>query len=329
MLLAWYGEKKRDLPWRQTRDPYAIWVSEVMLQQTQVATVLPYYERWMQRFPTVHHLAEADEQEVLRYWQGLGYYRRVKNLLKGARQVALCGVPGSTSEWLLVPGVGRYTAGAIASIALGEAAPVVDGNVQRVYARLMADRSEPWQLSAKAWEWAAQNLDHESPGDWNQALMELGARICTPVAPKCRECPLKNKCTARQFGLVDQLPVRPPRVETVKLKFHVWAPYIDGHFGFVQVPAGEWWSGMWEFPRSSEEAVLEEQFRPAWTETLGVVKHSVTHHRLSIHASLLRCGSQRPELRWVPLGKLAEVPLPSPQRKVLRLALRELGLEPK
>jgi A/G-specific adenine glycosylase len=328
-LLKWFDKHKRELPWRQTKDPYAIWVSEIMLQQTQVVTVIPYFDRWMSRFPTVAALAAADEQEVLSLWQGLGYYRRCRLLLEGARQVASLGVPGTVEGWLGIPGIGRYTAGAIASIALELPAPVVDGNVERVYARLVGDASAGPELNAAAWKWAGKNLFKKRPGDWNQALMELGATVCKPVAPDCRSCPLSGRCVAFQSWRIDELPTKPPKVKIVRLRHAVWVPVFEGRFGLRQIPAGQWWEGMWEFPRADadglEPALLRQAVGPGWPESLGVVKHTVTNHRISIEASFVRCESQSPGLRWLAPEDLKDLPMPAPQRRILKLVLAHLG----
>ncbi|MCO5295956.1 MAG: A/G-specific adenine glycosylase [Fimbriimonadaceae bacterium] len=333
-LLAWYDANGRDLPWRRTREPYPVWVSEVMLQQTQIATALPYYERWMRRFPTVEALAAADEQDVLALWQGLGYYRRCRYLLNGARYIVALGLPTSAQGWLTVPGVGRYTAGAIASICFGECAAVVDGNVERVFARTTACGETGPTLYRHAWEWAERNLDPHRPGDWNQALMELGATVCTPSKPRCEGCPLEPSCAARQSWRVEQFPVA-RTTPSVRLRTHVcWVPFESGAFGVCQVPAGEWWEGMWEFPRedatddrAAAEAQLRERVGAGWTESLGEFRHTVTRHRVVLEASLVRCDARAQALRWVTRSELEALAMPAPQRKTLRRALALLGLD--
>ena len=330
-LLAWYDANRRDLPWRRTHDPYAVWVSEIMLQQTQVVTVIPYWERWMYRYPTVESLALADEQEVLSLWQGLGYYRRCRLLLQGARWVAEHGLPNSAEGWRAVPGIGRYTAGAIASIAQGVPAPLVDGNVERVYARLTGDDSTGKELHEAAWTWAKLNLFSERPGDWNQALMELGATVCKPNQPNCRECPMGSHCVAFQSWRVDDLPTKVPKVKTVALRHVVWVPIFDGLFGLRQIPGGQWWEGMWEFPRvestgALEEPALRELIREGWPQSVGTIRHAVTHHRIQIDVSFIRCESKAGNLRWVNRVELDSVPMPAPQRKILQMVLKNLGL---
>jgi len=324
-LLTWFDESKRDLPWRKTKDPYAVWVSEIMLQQTQVATVIPFYERWMQRFPTVESLAKADEQEVLSHWQGLGYYRRCRMLQAGARHVLEHGTPASLDDWLAVPGIGRYTAGAISSIAQGHANPIVDGNVERVFARLTASESSGRELHRAAWEWAKQALDHARPGDWNQALMELGACVCKPVNPQCDVCPLKKDCKGFKTHMQNNLPVAEKQRETIKLCETVWVPFHKGSFGLLQAPKGEWWQGMWLFPRSDKEDKLSELAGKGNLEHAGRFKYSVTHHRIQAEAFLHRSLSRSKKLEWLTPRQLETVPMPAPQRKALKLAMLRLN----
>ena len=321
-LLAWYDAQKRDLPWRRTRDPYAIWTSEIMAQQTQVATVIPYWERWLARFPTVEALAAADDADVLSLWQGLGYYRRARLFLAGARWVAAHGMPTTATGWREVPGVGPYTAGAIASIAFGDPAPLVDGNVERVYARLTDDASSGAALHRAAWAWAARELHAPRPGDWNQALMELGATVCTPKNPACDRCPLAPPCLARARGTQPLRPAPAKRRETVDLEQAVWVPFCEGLYGMRQIPAGEWWEGMWEFPRAplSDEASLEALVGPGWRQEAGTVRHGVTHHRIEVRVSLVRCEERSPLLQWFAEEEMERLPIPTPQRRALAKA---------
>lgn len=322
-LLFWYDAEKRDLPWRRTPDPYAIWVSEVMLQQTQIATVLPYYGRWMSRFPTAEALATSDEQEALSLWQGLGYYRRCRMLLAGARFVVENGMPVGVENWLKVPGIGRYTAAAIASISQGEPTPLVDGNVERVFARYTGSKSAGLALHRAAWVWAEASLFKGRPGDWNQALMELGACICKPAEAECTRCPLESSCVAKAKGLQRDLPKRAAKQEVVKLHEVVRIPYYSGSFGVRQIPEGEWWQGMWEFPRARLGAE-DPDLGPGVSEHAGVVKYQVTNHKLTMEAYLHHCDFPTAKLRWVSPAELESLPLPAPQRKALTLALRRL-----
>ncbi|MEP0804069.1 MAG: A/G-specific adenine glycosylase, partial [Chloroflexota bacterium] len=215
-LLAWYRKNKRILPWRGHPEPYAVWVSEIMLQQTRVETVIPYFERWMRLFPTVQALAEASEQEVLNAWEGLGYYSRARNLHKAAKVIVRDfggNLPHSLSELIKLPGIGRYTAGAIASIAFGADEPALDGNLKRVYARLfdVTEAVDSPKGEKLLWEIARRNLPHGRAGDFNQALMDLGAAVCLPKNPRCLLCPLMELCKARENGTQELRPVRKPK----------------------------------------------------------------------------------------------------------------------
>lgn len=327
-LLDWYDKNKRDLPWRRTSDPYAIWVSEVMLQQTQVGTVISYWERWMSHFPTIQSLAEASEQDVLSLWQGLGYYRRCRLLLEGARWVHEHGIPGHAEAWRKVPGIGAYTAGAIASIAQQEPTPLVDGNVERVYSRITADPSLGTILKKSAWQWAETNLFDQRPGDWNQALMELGATICTPKNPRCEDCPVQERCVARQTWRTREFPSKARRPQVTPLTHVVWIPEHRGLFGVRQIPKGQWWEGMWEFPRidltanqSTEE--LETMLGGNWTQSVGTLKHAVTTHRITIQAFYITPDQTVPELNWLTLEELKTLPMPAPQRKLLDMVIKK------
>ena len=323
-LLAWYDAHRRDLPWRRTRDPYAIWASEIMAQQTQVGTVIPYWERWLARFPTVGALAAADEADVLSQWQGLGYYRRARLFLAGARWVVANGMPTTAVGWKEVPGVGAYTAGAIASIAFGDPAPLVDGNVERVYARLADDPASDAALHRAAWRWAAEGMHEGRPGDWNQALMELGATVCVPRVPLCERCPLREGCLAFQRGTQTLRPAPARRKETVDLKQAVWVPAYEGSYGMRQIPPGEWWEGMWEFPRAplDDELALAKIVGEGWRQEAGVVRHGVTHHRIEVRVSLVRCEERSGALEWFEESELKDLPIPTPQRRALALAKR-------
>ncbi len=298
-----------------------------MLQQTLVATVIPYFEQWMVRFPTIATLAQADEQEVLAMWQGLGYYRRAKLLHKGAQALyeRKIDLPRSGKELLAIPGIGPYTAGAIASIAFNEPAALVDGNVERVFSRLTGCRSSSQELKDAAWRWAGSVVHADRPGEWNQALMELGAVVCKPLEPACLTCPLQSNCVAFRQGLQSELPIMAKAPKTVPLVHHVWIPTCDGRFGVRQILEGDWWAGMWEFPRETIVARLEEMFPEAWPEAAGSFKHSVTHHRIQVHVSRVRLESPLDGLRWLSGDELCEIPMPAPQRKALRLVVVPRG----
>lgn len=311
-LIAWYAANRRDLPWRQTREPYAVWVSEIMLQQTQVATALPYFERWMRRFPTVAALAEADEQEALSLWQGLGYYRRCRMLLAGARWVHAHGFPLSREDWLRVPGVGPYTAAAIASICLNQAVGVVDGNVERVFARFACCERSGAALERAAWDWAQEQVDRENPGNWNQAVMELGATICRPRRPKCRLCPIRSGCRALAAGMQAELPVSKPSDKAIPVSATAIVAQSGALFGLEQIPDGEWGERMWRFPQSGDFPAVQP---------VGTIRHTVTRHRVELAVFSAHLARRNSQLRWVSLSELDALPMPSPQRKALRLVL--------
>ena len=307
-LLRWYAENARELPWRRTLDPYAIWVSEIILQQTRIAQGRSYWERFMQRFPTVEALAAASEDEVLREWQGLGYYSRARNLHAAARQIAGDGRFPDTMEGLrALKGVGDYTAAAIGSIAFGLQEAVVDGNVYRVLARHYG-REEPVGTNAAKKAFTALAKDLLPPGQagtFNQAMMDFGALQCTPAAPDCNACPLSQTCSAYRSGRVDMLPVK--KAPTAVKDRHLTYIYLrcDGETAIRKRPAGDIWQGLWEpllFERRTEEEPL-----PLPAEDLKLLqknlKHQLTHR--TIHADFyLMETKKRPELpagyQWIP-----------------------------
>ncbi len=294
-LLAWYRRNRRDLPWRRTKDPYAIWVSEMMLQQTRVVAVIPYYERFLARFPDVHALARARIDDVLALWSGLGYYRRARHLHEAARRVSRDGFPRSEAHWRELPGIGPYAAAAIASIAFGERAAAVDGNVIRVLSRLNATHAPVREL-AQAW------ISSRSPGDFNQAVMELGATVCTPKAPLCPRCPLSSSCAGRHDPLRYPAPRARKRITEERLSV---ALVVRG--GKVQLrrrPETGLLAGMWELPPA----------RPRGAP-LAVVRHCVLDRRqvISVYPGRPRRGARF-------FGDLSRVPLTAAARKcVVRL----------
>lgn len=332
-LLAWYRKNKRILPWRGHPEPYAVWVSEIMLQQTRVETVIPYFERWMRLFPTVQALAEASEQEVLNAWEGLGYYSRARNLHKAAKVIVRDfggNLPHSLSELIKLPGIGRYTAGAIASIAFGADEPALDGNLKRVYARLfdVTEAVDSPKGEKLLWEIARRNLPHGRAGDFNQALMDLGAAVCLPKNPRCLLCPLMELCKARENGTQELRPVRKPKKA---VPHHVHAAGVIVRRGRVLLarrPPGGLLGGMWEFPngRVGEDPAgelaqaLEAGYRlkVQRKEALGVVQHAYTHFRVTVH--VFRCElvkmSDSPGLKWVAIGELGEYPMGKVDRRI-------------
>jgi A/G-specific adenine glycosylase len=336
LVTAHYRRARRDLPWRRTRDPYAIWVSEIMLQQTRVATVIPYWERWMARFPTVRALAEAPLDDVLAAWAGLGYYSRARNLHAGAAQIAAAGaMPSCARELVSVKGIGAYTAGAIASIAFGERAPLVDGNVARVLARVHAidDAVKSATGAKKIWAAAAALMsslpETDAPGDLNQGLMELGATVCAPRAPSCLACPLHHLCAAYATGRQDELPRLPPRKrsEDLPLLAHT-ALWIEdgGELLLARRRPDGLYGGLWELPPAGDALA---------TETGDVVhthEHVLSHRRLRIsvvtarvrRASLGKWNDPGYDaLSWHPLAKLADLGISSATAAIVRMRLAQ------
>jgi A/G-specific adenine glycosylase len=360
-LLAWFRQFRRDLPWRRTRDPYRIWLSEIMLQQTRVAAVIPYYERFVDRFPDVHALAEATEEEVLRLWSGLGYYSRARNLQKAARQIAAQHegqFPAKLDEALALPGIGQYTAAAILSIAYGENLAVLDGNVARVLARLGAVRgnlreASRWQSLQKA---ADAYLDPESPGDWNQTMMELGATVCTPKSPQCLLCPVAQFCEGRKLGIAESLPEKRKKRVTVEvtLAAAVFAD-PDGRTFLLPPPQEQNKQGaadhiptlvsrMWHFPTVSvtgnPAGALRSylaDFLPSAKngklrlEPLGKVRHSVTYRAITIAPFIINVKQlpRIPSAKRVLLREITTLPVSNLTRKVARAALEVATPPPK
>ncbi|MBI2082041.1 MAG: A/G-specific adenine glycosylase [Deltaproteobacteria bacterium] len=337
-LLHWYRTHRRDLPWRKTKDPYRIWVSEIMLQQTTVETVIPYYEKFLKRFPTIESLAVAEEDEVLRYWSGLGYYSRARNLLKAAKiivdQMGARGRAVSLSnqariwlcqseriDWQQLPGIGRYTAGAIASIAFGERVPVVDGNVVRVLSRLFLIGSDPKSPAGQKifWGLAALILPDRDVGDFNQALMELGATICTPRRPACLVCPVYDECEARKKGRQDLYPRLAKRAPAQKITMTAALIQKGDSLLMVRRPAKGILKEMWEFPMvegGAERLVRDFGFRPI--RALGSIRHSVLNKRLVITPYLCQMSRiPRMKSQWIHPEEIDRFPTSSMNRKIL------------
>jgi A/G-specific adenine glycosylase len=313
-LLAWYAHHKRDLPWRRDRDAYRVWVSEIMLQQTRVAAVLEHYRAFLEAFPTVEALALAPEQQVLALWSGLGYYRRARMMHQAAKLVVseLQGViPHAVEELRKLPGVGRYTAAAIVSIAFGEPVAVVDGNVERVLSRL---DGEP-RADGSAWQRAQELLDLRHAGDWNQAMMELGATVCTPKSPQCLVCPVRVWCRAPGAGTSQPRAARRRVRATRALIERNDCVYL------VQRASDEpKMAGMWELPECAGE--ITDRRAEHGAEELCVVRHSITDTDYEVHVVRLRLkelkASDKKAGRWVERGRLLELPLTGLTRKILR-----------
>ena len=267
VLETWYAEKKRPMPWRLNPTPYGCWLSEIMMQQTTYAAVLPYYERFLARFPSVESLAAADEAEVLKQWEGLGYYARARNLHKAARSLVVDGKaawPKSAAEWAKVPGVGPYTAAALASVLKGEPVPVVDGNVARVFARYWMISEDFKKLPARAR--LAERLTPEIeqaavPGNFNQAMMELGALVCTPTSPECGVCPLRSGCAARKKGVQTDYPIKVAKGSVpTRRATQVIIPDEKGRILLVQNREGGLLKGLWELPTVEPSIGLTQVF---------------------------------------------------------------------
>jgi A/G-specific adenine glycosylase len=345
-LLAWYRSARRDLPWRRTRDPWAIWVSEAMLQQTRVEVVIPYYERFLARFPDPGALACADLDEVLGLWAGLGYYSRARNLKAAAERVSASGgrVPDSVEALMSLPGVGRYTAGAIASIAFDRPAPIVDGNVARVLARLRGIREPVDEAAGRARLWAeAEALAAgPHPGDLNQALMELGATVCTPRAPRCPTCPVARRCAARAAGNAEALPRRAPRRAPRRIRAVAALVLRGGRALAVQRPARGLLGGLWELPggevagaadRAALARILRERtgLEVGAADAVGRLEHGFSHRTLELR--LFRCAAKPGRVRlagwqrhrWVTAAAFARLPLGTLDRRALAVALDREG----
>ena len=350
-LLEWYGRAKRNLPWREVSDPYRVLGSEVMLQQTQVATVIPYFERFVSLFPTVHSLAEASEDEVLACWAGLGYYSRARRLREAARRVVDVydgAIPDTVEELTTLPGVGRYTAGAVASIAFHKPEPIVDANVARVLARVFAVEGDPRSGSASRalWSHAAALLPTARPHDFNAGLMELGALVCAPAAPDCAACPVAARCLALARGETARFPELAPRRQTVSVEDVAVLVRRDGDIVLTRRPDGGQWAGLWELPRvrRQEGEALVVAARRAPMEVCGLVvhdphpfgaiRHSVTHYRIRLHGFVAAFASGEPlavtcaDARWVDAAGVDAYALPSPQRRLIELA-RDDALAPR
>jgi A/G-specific adenine glycosylase len=338
-LLTWYDRSARRLPWRGERDPYRIWISEIMLQQTRIETVIPYYQRWLERFPTLEDLASASQQEVLQAWEGLGYYSRARNLHRAAR-IIIIDLDGSfpTDRTALeqLPGIGRYTAGAIASIAFGQDEPALDGNIRRVLSRIMN-----LELPARSpqgerllWQYARDHLPLGRAGDYNQALMDLGATICTPRAPACSTCPLENLCQARQLGVQEERPVGQARPAVPHYVVTAAVIHRNGRVLIAQRPEGGLLGGMWEFPGGKVEPgedlpaglrreILEELAVDIEVgEHFGVYEHAYTHFRVTLHAFSCQLVHGEPQaveasdLRWVVPDDLRAYPMGKIDREI-------------
>ncbi len=338
-LLAWFARHRRDLPWRHDRDPYRIWVSEVMLQQTQVATVIPYFDRFLARFPTLADLAAADEQAVLRLWEGLGYYRRARDLHRSARLlVADHGgrIPDDPAVVSCLPGFGRYTCNAVLSQAFDRRLPILEANSQRVLSRLFGWAEDPRQGPARQRLWLAAErvLPQKHVGEFNQALMELGALVCAPAAPRCSACPLAGRCIANGLGLQEKIPARPTAAATISVQEVGVVLRRGRRLLLVQRPSSGRWAGLWEIPHGPVQAseipeaaavrLLREltdlEAKPG-AEVL-TIRHALTRFQITMLCLEARytSGTFRSDFYaqavWVTPTELASYPVSRPQRKL-------------
>ena len=357
-LAEWYRQNSRDLPWRRTRDPYRIWVSEIMLQQTQVATVIPYYKRFLKSFPTVGDLANADEQALLRHWEGLGYYRRARSMHEAAKQIVEFhdgSFPTDYDSVIALKGIGRYTAGAILSISSDQRLPILEGNTVRVFSRWVALQAQHTQKQSTQllWEIADAMLPRRSSAGvssstFNQAAMELGALICTPKKPKCDVCPVKRSCRARHLDLQDEIPGKVKDIQYEdRTEFALIVPQwpsvrspkgSNTKFLIRPLPDGGRWAGLWDFPRTSAESLESVQAAAkVLGKTLGrkiepgmrlkSIKHAVTKYRITLHVHSASIPSKpssiRAPWRFASLSEMEQLPMSVTGRKITKLLSNE------
>ncbi len=319
-LLRWYNWNRRDLPWRQTHDPYKIWISEIMLQQTRVEVVRDYYNRWIQEFPTVQSLAAASSSRVLKQWEGLGYYNRARNLHRTAQIISGDSgglFPKTAVDLKKLPGIGRYTAGAIASIAFDESVPVVDGNVLRLFSRLFCipDDVSKEATKKKFWAIAERLVPSCHPGDFNQAVMELGALICTPQSPSCSECPLLSICKAASTNSVSSLPNRRFKPSKINIFLDVIFLFSRSRVLLQQRPSSGILAGFWDLP-------LFDPLQYQKIKKMGAVPFSITNSRgclLIFECLRVSCSRVSLPLRWFLPNDLGKIPISSAHKKALQL----------
>jgi A/G-specific adenine glycosylase len=329
ILVQWQRRHgRKGLPWQASTDPYRVWLSEVMLQQTQVAAVIPYYERFLRAFPTVSSLAAASEDEVLQLWSGLGYYARGRNLHAAAKLIAQSGFPGSAEKIAELPGVGRSTAAAIAAFAFGERAAILDGNVKRVLARHAGIAGFPGdkKVEAKLWTLAESLLPKAGIEIYTQAVMDLGATVCTKAKPRCDACPVKRSCVARRKGLTGKLPAARPR-KALPSKSTTWL--VLRHAGQVLLerrPSPGIWGGLWSFPEADGKDLERDcralGYRIRSTRELDTIEHGFTHFRLTIRpmlceVSVTAARAEMPGRLWIDIGEAGSAATPAPVRRLL------------
>ena len=341
-LRAWYAKHARDLPWRRTDDPYRVWISEIMLQQTTVAAVVPYFERFVSRFPDVQTLASAPEQDVLRLWEGLGYYSRARNIHRTAGLIVRehgGRFPQTVDALVQLPGIGRYTAGAIVSFAFDRPAPIVEANTRRLYARLAGYRGDLTSTAGQRWLWefAERIVPLRSPGTFNQALMELGATVCTPADARCDECPVRKCCQAAAVGAQHEVPVVARRPSVTDVTEAYIAVRRKGRYLLRLRGPQERWAGLWDFPRYTDGERPPAELTQAACESLKLdvqivhqiaeLRHGVTRFRIRLLCYLAECRSSRVPsrggLRWVRPGEFENYPLSMTGRKLAGILRHE------
>lgn len=323
LLLAWYRDNQRDLPWRRTRDPYSIWISEIMLQQTRVAAAIAYYQRFLERFPGIPVLASAPEQDLLTAWAGLGYYARARNVQKAAKKIEQLGsFPQDYESIRALPGVGDYTAAAIASIAFGLPRAALDGNAIRVLSRLTAERGNTASTVVRKRLHAVADrlIDPGQPGEFNQAWMELGAVICLPREPQCSICPLKRQCAAHRLGCQRELPVKAARASPVEIEKQI---LVIRRAACILLWQRETESrrlaGFWELPEPAQLPQAKIGAR------IGVFRHTIVNTKYSIHVHQASARNVPKRFRWLPVRRLPEFPLSTAAKKALACLGRPEG----
>jgi A/G-specific adenine glycosylase len=346
-LRQWYKEQGRELPWRRTTDPYPLWVSEIMLQQTQVKTVIPYYQRWLSQFPNVETLANSSLQSVLKLWEGLGYYARARNLHRAAQKIVkdYQGVfPHQLSDVLSLPGIGRTTAGGILSAAYNQPISILDGNVKRVLARLVGLETPPKKAINQLWKISDTLLDQEHPREYNQALMDLGATLCTPKQPSCLLCPWRDYCQAFQHNRQTEIPMREPSSPLPHKQIGVAVIWNDcGEILIDRRLQEGLLGGLWEFPggKFEENETISACIKREIREELGIsievrehlitINHAYTHFRVTLNVYHCRYleGEPQPiecdEIRWVKPEQLSEFPFPKANTKIIDAILSQLS----
>jgi len=339
-LLAWFDvHGRKDLPWQQDINPYRVWVSEIMLQQTQVASVIGYFKRFMQRFPTVQSLAQADLDEVLQHWSGLGYYARARNLHKTAHIVVGNGgqFPQTVEELSALPGIGRSTAGAILSIACGQSQPILDGNVKRVLARFHAVYGWPTEakVAASLWAISSEYTPKQRCGDFTQAMMDLGATLCTRSKPQCQICPVNNGCQAYALGLVNQLPEPKSRKQLpVKQIYYLLLQDDEQQILMEKRPASGIWGGLWSLPEFADLQQLQHwckqrDYRLNNINTSPGRRHSFSHYHLDYTPLLAHtenpnnCVMEADSLVWYKTSEIHSLGLPAPIKRLLQQHLED------